>query len=189
MPVIRRNRDSRSIGLLREDSCLIIHNPRFAKKRTGEKFEIKSYLPNKFFGDRTVQVYRDFYRTTNTSYCYSIVKLKIRINHRVETCQMTGRIRVRKIGNNSIGGYIHFTTSLCRNRLPLSGGLFQTYVAISCDSVSMHDDTNATLMSFRVNVVKCHYIHTAILKITRRIKLKFLGVGKGTRTYQCPQAT
>ena len=77
------------VGLLREDTALVVHNPGLAEEGAGEEFEVETYLAEQCLRNGAIQVYSDFDVLAFTFYTHGIGKVVVRVNHRVESGEVT----------------------------------------------------------------------------------------------------
>ena len=171
--VIRFFLDCGSIRLARKNTLFFIHYPRFPKQRPRKQFHIETDFSNELFRNRAIEIHIHQYTVFFSLDRNLIRKLKIRINHRIKSFQMTIHIRITQFCGYGVLFSIKLSFTLFGNRLPLTRCLFKTDVPVCCHSVSMHDNAHTRLMTYRINIVKGHDIHALVLKIAGRcVQLK-----------------
>ena len=156
------------------DARLVVHNPRFSKGKTREDFHVEAHLSYIFIRNGTVQIDGHFQIIPHTLHLHLIAELKVGIDHRVETCQVTAGVGVLQGGGNIVGSGL--TLQLFGQRLPLSGGGLQTDVAIRHQALSVHQDAYTCLMALGIDIIESHHIHSIRIEIASVIELECLGV-------------
>ena len=172
MSPVRRLCKQWRVRLLRIYTRLIIHNPRLAKKLTWEKLQVESHLSKEKVRNRFIQVDIHHNTTPLRLHGYHISERIIRINHRIESGNVTGRIRVTECGNNPIP--LNLTAKLFRYRLPLPRSSLHTDISVRSNTLTVHNDADTTLMTFRIEIAKNHDISTTGIEIAVILQLERL---------------
>ena len=164
----------RPVGLLGIDAALVVHNPGFAEERAGEEFEVEAYLADEFLRNGAVEVDGYFDVFSLGFHAHIVLQLEVGINHGIESGEVARRVGVAQRGGNAVGAQL--AVELSGHGLPLSGCGFQPEVAVGGHAVAVHDDADAALVSFGINVVEGHDVHATVLEVARGSQLEVLGL-------------
>ena len=152
-------------GLPGKNALLVIHDPRFAEKQPGKQFQVEIQRLFPRLVRQLIQIHGHPKRTSFCPHGNRIVKGAVRIYHRIKAFKMPFLIRIPEPGADTLFRGIHRTLQLFRNRLPLAGRGFKPDVTVCRDPFPVHQKTYATLMAFRVDILKRNHIHAVIAEI------------------------
>ena len=154
------------------DPIDIVHNPGLTEKGSREKLQIEACFTDEGIWNWFVQVQGNLNMVTDSTGSDGIFNHSVRIDHRIESGKVSGRIRkgqTRDYGvARNLAGY------LPGYRLPLPRCGLETEISISRDPVSVHYDADTSLMTFWIEIVECHHVYAFVAIISLRTKFEIL---------------
>ena len=160
------------IRLLWINSSLAIHDPWLAEKLSWEELHIESGLALKFCRNRSFKVHCHKETLALRLKTYRIEQLNIWIDHRIETCLVTAAVRIAEPCDDLVT--IDDSFEFLRHRLPLTRSLIETDIAVSGNTLAVHNERDTSLMAFRIEIIKCHGIDSLAVEISTLIDLEVL---------------
>ena len=167
--------------LMRENARLVIHYPRLAQQSGRHQLQIETEFPGKTFRNRPVQINGQYQIVLLPFHLNSIAESKIRINHRIETRHMLGRVGIAQCDTDFVGSLIHHPFPHLGQSLPLPLRNLETHITACGPAVSIQNQGDTPLVSFRIDITENHHIGPVVFKIPRRVNLEVLGLQTCTK--------
>ena len=175
-------RQHRSVRLLRVDALPVVHDPGFPEEVAGEELEVETGAADEGVGDGRLQVHRHQESLAGRLQRHGILELHVRVNHRVEACLMAAGIREAQGGPDAPA--LDLAVELSGDRLPLAGRGLEADVAVAGDAVAVHQDRDAALVPFGIEITEGHHVHAVPVEIAGVIEAEILGPGQGADRHQ-----
>ena len=167
--------------LMRENTRPVIHNPGLAQQGRRHQLQIETELPGKALRNRPVQINSQYQIVLFPFHLDSIAESKIRIEHRIEPRHMLGRVRIAQCDTDFVGSLIHHPFPHLGQSLPLPLRNLETHITACGPAVSIQNQGDTPLVSFRIDITENHHIGPVVFKIPRRVNLEVLGLQTCTK--------
>ena len=167
--------------LMRENTRPVIHNPGLAQQGRRHQLQIETEFPGKAFRNRPVQINSQYQIVLLPFHLDSIAESKIRIEHRIEPRHMLGRVRIAQCDTDFVGSLIHHPFPHLGQSLPLPLRNLETHITACGPAVSIQNQGDTPLVSFRIDITENHHIGPVVFKIPRRVNLEVLGLQTCTK--------
>jgi len=122
-----------------------------------------------------IEVDRDTDRFTVRSCAHRVLELQIGILDRIESLAIAGVVRVSERHANFLRRGVHLAFAGLGNRRPLARRGLEPHVAVRGDALVVHDDAEATLVTFGVVVLPVHHIDAGPLEVFLGVEFEIVG--------------